>query len=564
MAWAWEVALNVLSLLVLARAKDCDAIQLIQQIQQRLRGGKRHAKPLNSLGLELSDGRLDFLAANDAPYSAEEVGCIAANMARNMFPNGTVVAAPAKVSSNHSNDYYFMWQRDASMAMRSLLRVIVDAPDHSFASVMSNRSSAIRNQFVSYTQLLPRLWNQSDPNTLCPPWYEETPGWCVPMGEPKYFVNGSVYDKPWGRPQNDGPAIAATFLGEFLNAILDVEDQIPDTDELQRSILSQGPNGPSGILYDALNFVNTWYNDASVGPWEEIYGRNFFVAEVQRLALLEGVRAAERKGVNSSAPWPKSGYANWVYGAQNMVSISRSFISEDDLVMAMTGRQKGLAGPKCSNSERLLQRTGEVWSKEVKRPCELDVQILIASNFVAASIQDGVLPPQDHRMLKTALEITQSMAPYYEVNAVDRTQGLVGLLIGRYPGDTYCGYGSCGTKDYGNPWFIATHALAEQLYFVAKAWCEDRLTIQDAKALSTLWKQLSRGVVTSSNAVEMADSIMKQVKAHVVMPGVHMSEQIQKNGRHAGEQTGVPDLTWSYASALSALLARHKASLACR
>lgn len=33
-------------------------------------------------------------------------------------------------------------------------------------------------------------------------------------------------------------------------------------------------------------------------------------------------------------------------------------------------------------------------------------------------------------------------------------------------------------------------------YFVAKAWCEDRLTIQDAKALSTLWKQLSRGVAT--------------------------------------------------------------------
>ena len=29
--------------------------------------------------------------------------------------------------------------------------------------------------------------------------------------------------------RNDGPAIAATFLGEFLNAILDVEDQIPGT-----------------------------------------------------------------------------------------------------------------------------------------------------------------------------------------------------------------------------------------------------------------------------------------------------------------------------------------------
>ena len=31
---------------------------------------------------------------------------------------------------------------------------------------------------------------------------QETPGWCVPMGEPKYFVNGSVYNKSWGRPQS--------------------------------------------------------------------------------------------------------------------------------------------------------------------------------------------------------------------------------------------------------------------------------------------------------------------------------------------------------------------------
>ena len=110
---------------------------------------------------------------------------------------------------------------------------------------------------MSYTLLLPNLWNQSDPNTLCPPWYkdggrgqwsdawvqicshaavsylwilhsifpseiksnvicsyigkfedfgmhqlQETPGWCVSMGEPKFFVNGSVYTKSWGRPQS--------------------------------------------------------------------------------------------------------------------------------------------------------------------------------------------------------------------------------------------------------------------------------------------------------------------------------------------------------------------------
>ena len=33
-------------------------------------------------------------------------------------------------------------------------------------------------------------------------------------------------------------------------------------------------------------------------------------------------------------------------------------------------------------------------------------------------------------------------------------------------------------------------------YFVARAWCQDRLTIEDAKALSVLWKQLTRGAAT--------------------------------------------------------------------
>ena len=47
------------------------------------------------------------------------------------------------------------------------------------------------------------------------------------MGEPKYFVNGSVYNKIWGRPQNDGPALAGVFLAELLNALRDVGDAIP-------------------------------------------------------------------------------------------------------------------------------------------------------------------------------------------------------------------------------------------------------------------------------------------------------------------------------------------------
>ena len=32
------------------------------------------------------------------------------------------------------------------------------------------------------------------------------------LGEPKYYVSGEVYDKPWGRPQTDSPALRAITL----------------------------------------------------------------------------------------------------------------------------------------------------------------------------------------------------------------------------------------------------------------------------------------------------------------------------------------------------------------
>ncbi|CAJ1351537.1 unnamed protein product [Effrenium voratum] len=351
----------------------------VSMLQADSRGVRRSASnPL--LVAALTDGMLDYLADSDAPYTAEEVGHIAANMAANFFPNGTLVAAPSKVSSNHSNDYFFMWQRDAALTMRTLLRITVAAPGGKFAAIIGDVGSPIRQQLVRYAELLPKLWNQADPNTMCPPWYkDDQPGWCPPLGEPKYFVNGSVYDQPWGRPQNDGPALAAVYLSDLLNAILD--DGGNSTGDFTAELLRGG--GTEGILYDALDFVNTWYNEGSVGPWEEIYGNHFFVAEVQRKALLEGARVAKRMGQDGDAQWPKSGYKNWVYSAGNLRGASESFFSEDTLVVKATvGRQQGLAGPKCLSSERVLLETGEVWPTMVEFPCELDVNTVIAANFV--------------------------------------------------------------------------------------------------------------------------------------------------------------------------------------
>ena len=96
---------------------------------------------------------------------------------------------------------------------------------------------------------------------------------------------------------------------------------------------------------------------------------------------------------------------------------------------------------------------------------------------------------------------------------------------------------------------------------MARAWCRDQLSLQAVRSLSDLMKQLN---VAGMSALEVGDAIMKNAKEHVIMPGVHMSEQIQKSGPSTGQQAGVPDLTWSYSSALSALSARQKAIAACR
>ena len=49
--------------------------------------------------------------------------------------------------------------------------------------------------------------------------------WCISFDG--LLASTLHFSKGQRQPRNDGPAIAATFLGEFFNAILDVEDQIP-------------------------------------------------------------------------------------------------------------------------------------------------------------------------------------------------------------------------------------------------------------------------------------------------------------------------------------------------
>ena len=122
-----------------------------------------------------------------------------------------------------------------------------------------------------------------------------------------------------------------------------------------------------------------------------------------------------------------------------------------------------------------------------------------------------------------------------------------GVLIGRYPGDTYAG---------GNPWVLTTAALAQVLYRAATYTIStvvptDEALEQFSTALNVDFPSDAAGI--SQTLAAAGDSVMLRLKEHVGDDEGHLDEQLD---RDSGSQMSAKDLTWSYAEVLNAMAAR--------
>ena len=115
-------------------------------------------------------------------------------------------------------------------------------------------------------------------------------------GEPKFNVDGSAFNGPWGRPQNDGPALRAIAL-IHLATILIQEGEIPYV----RSVLYDSALPTSSVIKTDLEYVASQWNQPSFDPWEEVEGDHFFTRMVQRRALIEGAGLASILGDSRAA-----------------------------------------------------------------------------------------------------------------------------------------------------------------------------------------------------------------------------------------------------------------------
>jgi glucoamylase len=180
--------------------------------------------------------------------------------------NGTVIASQSRANP----DYAYNWVRDAALTMDTVSE---------FYAAASNPSAKSTYEAMLFQYAQARAIEQQDPSLA------------AGLGEPKFFLNNTLFTGPWGRPQNDGPAESATTLINFANAFLDSGGSI---DTVRRQIYDSNTYPTQAPVQKDLLFVASNWSSPSFDLWEEESSDHFFNAMVSHRSLVLGSKIAAR------------------------------------------------------------------------------------------------------------------------------------------------------------------------------------------------------------------------------------------------------------------------------
>jgi glucoamylase len=416
---------------------------------------------------------------------------------------GAVIASP----SRHDPDYYYFWVRDGALVMN----VVLSLGERTLDPEQRSTYRELLFDFVRFSRICQAVPSEHG------------------LGEPKFLVNGTVYTGEWGRPQNDGPALRAITLMRFADRLLDDGAGA----HVMRDLYVADLPADSAIKADLEYLAHHWQRP-NFDYWDEECATHFSTRMAQRCALHEGASLADRMNDPGAA-----------------ISYRRQ--------AALVGAELELHRDRDTGSIRTsIERVGGVDYKN----SGLDTSVILGA--LHAEIPGQTFSVVDDNMLQTALRLRQEFGGLYEIN-IDKP-GRPGVAIGRYPEDRYDGH---RTDSEGNPWFLTTLALAEYHYRVAST-LRDRGEV----TLSATNQPFFRALVGEKQAADLpvghrlrdGDDLFGVILSSLCREGddfvrralVHagsgsLSEQFH---RTTGMMTGASDLTWSYASLISALLHR--------
>ncbi|VVC74781.1 hypothetical protein AQUSIP_00530 [Aquicella siphonis] len=417
---------------------------------------------------------------------------------------GAVLASPANKGSAFIQDYQFHWVRDAAITMQEVIYL--------YSKATLAEKKRLRPYLINYIN----FENKAQKQTSRPG--EQT------LGQPKYNIDGTVWEGEWGRPQNDGAALRAIALCAIAEEFLREGEE-----KYVREMLIDM------ITLDLDYIVREWRN-SSFDLWEEVNDQDhFYTKMVQRKGLINGAALLEQLG--------DAGRANgYLYTANQITeSLDRHWKSGRGYFTETVNQQYYKGGG--INSSIILG----VLHGDIGQP---DDRFGVASERVMSSVY----------------YLRNSFSGLYRIN-IDHAASPP--MLGRYPNDVYDG----DQNDYGNPWVLATNALAQYYYALANVFLKQgKITVTSGNLL--FFQQIDsrladrEAVITQTgdpgrfysfiNALILeGDKTLSRVRQYAVcytdFSCLHFAEQLD---RATGKQTSARDLTWNYASLLAAMQTR--------
>jgi glucoamylase len=330
------------------------------------------------------------------------------------------------------------------------------------------------------------------------------------LGEPKFNIDGSAFTGSWGRPQRDGPALRSTALITYANWLLANDNITFVTNTLWP------------VIELDLDYVVTYWNQSTFDLWEEIHSSSFFTTAVQHRALREGAALAAKIG---HSPTVKP----YITQADNILCFLQSYWNPTGgYITANTG------GGRSGKDSNTILASIHTWD-------------------INAGCDAGTFQPCSDKALSNLKVYVDSFRSIYSINAGINSTSAV--AVGRYPEDVYYN---------GNPWYLSTFAVAEQLYDALLTW-DSVGSVNVTSTSLDFFRQFASSISTgtylsdSSEYLQLTSAVKSfadgfvEIAAKYTPSNGGLSEQFDKG---TGQPLSAADLTWSYASVLTAAASR--------
>jgi glucoamylase len=311
-----------------------------------------------------------------------------------------------------------------------------------------------------------------------------------------FLINGTP--RSW-TDQTDGPALQTL-------AILLMFSQLDAPSQAMANTL----------ITANLDFLEGAYQGATYNLWEEEYGASFFARSVQlrcfQAVMANTIAIAAPAWLSTAVPWLQDALGNHWNGQyyQSMLPVPTD-----------------------------------------KRPYDPNIDVVMAAIYGAVAVDDTKLLATASLLRAQWADSTSSY--FYPINGADQQRG-IGPLLGRYPGDVYDGDTDEQVGDH--PWAVSTANFAELYYRLAKqVGTAGTVPFDDLSAnfFSQLGVDGSTTPAAASSALESAgDQMLQALVFH--SDNFELSEQFDAS---SGYEKSVSNLSWSYASFLSAVRAKN-------